>query len=62
MRGYKNNNRSYGGVNFNLNFNLKGRFNPKFNLKIRCFLRLKQERVSQNAANTQIGNAHYFAA
>ena len=49
------------GLKFNLNFNLKGQVNPKFNLKLRCFLRLKQEKVSQNAANTQIENPNFFA-
>ena len=46
------------GLKFNLNFNLKRRFNPKFNLKHGCFLRLKQEKVRQNAAKTQIENVH----
>jgi len=33
-----------------------------FNLKRRCFLRLNQERASQNAANAKKENKHFFAA
>ena len=50
------------GLNFNLNSNLKGQFNPEFNLKLRRFLRLKQERVRQNAANAQNEYMNFLGA